>query len=187
MEENYLELNYFELNNIMDLKISLDSKIILLWQKKGWGFYPDISKRKNLEKTIEKGRAKSFLELGIPYLILPLVDNDKNYKQVHAAMKNMRQVPSCTELYFERNSTYFNYDKIHPLKSMIFNGNMTLVLDKRFHGRRVLKKAHLNTKFSNINVDSRLIKFVSIHCINNYEEKDIMDDFSDLVSFTEFP
>ena len=182
MEENYLELN-----SIMDLNISLDSKIILLWQKKGWGFYPDIARRKNLEKTIEKGRAKSFLEMDVPYLILPLVDNDKNYEQVHAAMKNMRQAPSCAELYFEGNSTYFDYYKIHPLKSMIFNGNMTLVLDKRFYGGRVLKKVHLNTKFSNINVDSRLIKFVSIYCINNYEEKDIMDDFSDSVSFIEFP
>lgn len=182
MEENYLELN-----SIMDLNLSLDSKIILLWQKKGWGFYPDIAKRKNLETTIEKGRAKSFLELGVPYLILPLVNNDKNYKQVHAAMKNMRQVPSCAELYFEGNSAYFNYDKTYPLKSMIFDGNMTLVLDKRFYGGRVLKKANLNTKFSDIHIDFKLVPTVSIYCINNYEEKDIMDDFSDLVSFTEFP
>jgi len=171
MEENYLEFD-----NIMDLNLSLDSKIILLWQKKGWGFYPDIAKKKNLEKTVEKGRAKSFLELDAQYLILPLVNDDKNYEQVYAAMANIKQVPSYTELHFERGVPYFNYDQTYPLKSMIFDGNMTLILDKRFHGGRVLKKANLNTKFPHIDINFKLIPLVSIHCINNYEEKNIIDD-----------
>lgn len=167
-----MEKNYQELENLVDLKISLDSKIILLWQRKGWGFYPSENST-SLKQTIEKGRAKSFLGRGKPYMILPLIKEDKNYDKVINAFDNMRDLPYYTEFYRENNSIYINNQRIYPLESISFNGDLFLFVDQKFYQSNSPKK--IKPKFPPIQINFKFIPFVSTNCINKYQERNIMD------------
>lgn len=163
--------NYMEFSNIMDLNLSLDSKIILLWQKKGWGLYPSSKNIKSLKQLVKKGRAKNFLKIECPHVILPLVKNDKNYDEIINASMSMGNLPCYTEFYYKNNDfIYLDSEKMHPLESILFDGNMTLVLDKRVYGGRILEKANPTIKFPYINIDFKLVTTVSIYCINNYKK-----------------
>ncbi len=155
--------NYLELENLMDLNLSLDSKIILLWQRKGWGLYPSDN-AKNLKQLIKKGRAKYSLEIGCPHTILPLINNDKNYNKVMDAFTNMNRLPCYTEFYPRGNLLYLNRQEIYPLESILFDGDLSLFLDKKFY-------RNIHPQLPQINIEFPFISFVSIHCINRYKER----------------
>ncbi len=125
--------------------------IISSFEYRGWALYKceytcSIDNIENIKDIVSNGRAKNDIEYDVPYVLLPLIDNDADWELIHKLVNNMlfdNRGPYFIDMVegSDENGKWVEVVGVYLIDSVIIKPPfINLVIDKRMSHIRVPNK-----------------------------------------------